>query len=331
MTRLLSSIAAVAIVASSVALLTGQTPSVQQPGAGRGPALPPVVIGPPAPVPAEVAIPRPAPAEIVDVNAAVKKLVDSDKSSSKAAAQEVRVAADAAAAAPERRGDLHADDAADGATARRLRRHREARATSTCCCTAIRSPTGGCRATPTRRCSTSTSAATGRPTSPSPAIPRKACSGACKNGEGQGFQPKAVMVMIGTNNTGATNNAGTLTAAEIAEGVGAVVLELRKDFPDAKILLLAIFPRGVPGDSVRDKIADVNRIISRLDDQKHVFYLDIGAKFLDEQRILPARRLPRRQPAPAGQGLRHLGRGREGEDRRADEVAGTKDHAGVSA
>jgi len=34
---------------------------------------------------------------------------------------------------------------------------------------------------------------------------------------------------------------------------------------------------------VRDKIAEVNRIISRLDDQKHVFYLDIGAKFLDDK------------------------------------------------
>ena len=100
-----------------------------------------------------------------------------------------------------------------------------------------------------------------------------------KNGEGQGFQPKAVMLMIGTNNTGPN------TAPEIAEGIGAIVLEMRKDFPDAKILLLAIFPRGLPGDAVRDKIADINKIISRLDDQKHVFYLDIGAKFLDEKGV----------------------------------------------
>jgi len=104
-----------------------------------------------------------------------------------------------------------------------------------------------------------------------------------QNGEGEGFQPKAIMLMIGTNNTGGTNNAGTATAAEIAEGVGAVVLEMRNDFPQAKILLLAIFPRGVPGDSVRDKIADINRIVSKLDDQRYVFYLDIGAKFLDER------------------------------------------------
>jgi lysophospholipase L1-like esterase len=100
-----------------------------------------------------------------------------------------------------------------------------------------------------------------------------------KNGEGQGFQPKAVMLMIGTNNTGA------YTAPEIAEGVGAVVLEMRKDFPNAKILLLAIFPRSVPGDPVRDKITEVNRIISKLDDQQHVFYMDIGPRFLDEKGV----------------------------------------------
>jgi lysophospholipase L1-like esterase len=98
-----------------------------------------------------------------------------------------------------------------------------------------------------------------------------------RNGEGQGYQPKAVMLMIGTNNSGA------YTAPEIAEGVGAVVLELRRNFPNAKILLLAIFPRSVPGDPVRDKIAEVNRIISRLDDQQHVFYMDIGQRFLDEK------------------------------------------------
>jgi beta-glucosidase len=65
--------------------------------------------------------------------------------------------------------------------------------------------------------------------------------------------------------------------------VGAVVQEMRNDFPRAKILLLAIFPRGLPGDSVRDKIAEINRIIAKLDDQRHVFYMDIGSRFLDEK------------------------------------------------
>jgi lysophospholipase L1-like esterase len=98
-----------------------------------------------------------------------------------------------------------------------------------------------------------------------------------QNGEGEGFTPKGIMLMIGTNNT------SNCSAAEIAEGVGAIVLDNRKRWPNAKILLLAIFPRGNPGDAVRDKIAEINKIISKLDDHQHVFYMDIGSKFLDDQ------------------------------------------------
>jgi lysophospholipase L1-like esterase len=98
-----------------------------------------------------------------------------------------------------------------------------------------------------------------------------------QNGEGQGFQPKGIMLMIGTNNTSRS------TAPEIAEGIGAIVLEMRKNFSHAKILLLGIFPRSTPGDPVRDKIAEVNKIISKLDDQRYVFFMDIGRLFLDEK------------------------------------------------
>jgi len=99
-----------------------------------------------------------------------------------------------------------------------------------------------------------------------------------QNGEGQGHKPKAVMLMIGTNNTGAN------TGFEIAEGVGAVVYELRKDFPDAKILLLAIFARGAgPTDANRMKNDEANKIIARLDDGQHVIFKNINDKFLDDQ------------------------------------------------
>jgi lysophospholipase L1-like esterase len=102
-----------------------------------------------------------------------------------------------------------------------------------------------------------------------------------QHGEGQGFSPKAVMLMIGTNNTGRN------TAAEIAEGIGAVVLEMQKDFPKAKILLLAVFPRSTANDPVRGTIAEINKIIARLDDGDRVRYLDIGAKFLDAAGNIP--------------------------------------------
>jgi lysophospholipase L1-like esterase len=102
-----------------------------------------------------------------------------------------------------------------------------------------------------------------------------------QNGEGKGFSPKAVMLMIGTNNT-ARN-----TAPEIAEGVGAIVLQLQKDFPDAKILLLGIFPRGRATDPVRTTIADINKTIAKMHDGNRVHYLDIGAGFLDAAGNIP--------------------------------------------
>jgi lysophospholipase L1-like esterase len=102
-----------------------------------------------------------------------------------------------------------------------------------------------------------------------------------QHGEGQGFAPRAVMLMIGTNNIGRN------TAAEIAEGIGAVVLELQKDFPKAKILLLGVFPRGTAGDPARATAAEINAIIARLNDGDRVHYLDIGPKFLDASGNIP--------------------------------------------
>ncbi len=119
-----------------------------------------------------------------------------------------------------------------------------------------------------------------------------------RDGEGRGFQPKAIMLMIGTN------NAGNCSSAEIAEGIGAIVAELRQDFPAAKILLLAIFPRANPGDPVRKVAADVNPIIAKLHDGKNVFYLDIGARFLDADGIIQPDIMPDKlHPTEKGYGI----------------------------
>jgi lysophospholipase L1-like esterase len=103
------------------------------------------------------------------------------------------------------------------------------------------------------------------------------------DGEGAGFSPRAIMLMIGTN-----NHTSGHTAGEIAEGVGAVVQSLQTKFPQAKILLLGIFPRGNPGDAARTKVAEVNTIISKLHDGTRVHYMDIGAHFLDASGNIPA-------------------------------------------
>jgi lysophospholipase L1-like esterase len=103
-----------------------------------------------------------------------------------------------------------------------------------------------------------------------------------ENGEGEGFTPQAIMLMIGTNNTRAN------IAGEIAEGIGAVVLSLRSHFPQARILLLGVFPRSTPDSPLRAQIAEINRTIERLADGEHVVYRDIGGVFLDADGRIPA-------------------------------------------
>jgi beta-glucosidase len=102
-----------------------------------------------------------------------------------------------------------------------------------------------------------------------------------QHGEGEGYKPKAIMLMIGTNNTGRNS------PPEIAMGVADVVFELRKDFPEAKILLLAVFPRSSPTSRVRGQIDEINKMISTLHDNQHVFYMDIGSKFLAPDGSIP--------------------------------------------
>lgn len=100
-----------------------------------------------------------------------------------------------------------------------------------------------------------------------------------ENGELDGYTPKLMMLMIGTNNLGGGANANT--PEQIAEGITAIVNKFRGKFPQAKVLLLGVFPRGAADTSrYRAPIKQINAIIAKLDDGKSVKYLDIGDKFL---------------------------------------------------
>jgi len=96
------------------------------------------------------------------------------------------------------------------------------------------------------------------------------------NGEGEGFQPKVIEYLLGTNNIG--NN----TDAEIIAGEKAVIDDMRKRFPDARILMLGIFPRGTPSDPARKSITAINAALEKMADGQHLFYLDIGKSFLND-------------------------------------------------
>ncbi len=250
-------------------------------GPGRGANFAPVVTGPSAPVPPEVAIPRPTPAELTQVNAALTQWIASNKSSVKPLLQKfeplmmlqpptLNVAA-TYTQTRQRMGERHEGFVE---TAKKGNIDLLLEGDSITDWWVQGDDNKAMFDKYFGKYKTANFAIAGDTT--------QGVLWGLHNGEGQGFQPKAVMLMVGTN------NAGQFSAPEIAEGVGAVVLELRNDFPNAKILLLAIFPRGLPGDPVRDKLAEVNRIISKLDDQQHVFYMDIGSHFLDAQgKFLP--------------------------------------------
>lgn len=107
------------------------------------------------------------------------------------------------------------------------------------------------------------------------------------NGNLYRIKPKAAVIMIGTNNSG--NN----TSQEIADGVEAIVKQLRKKLPETKVLLLGVFPRGANNADKRRKVNEgANAIFKKLADGKAVHYLDIGPKFLEKDGTLPREIMP---------------------------------------
>ncbi len=111
-----------------------------------------------------------------------------------------------------------------------------------------------------------------------------------EHGNFDGLKPKEIVLMIGTNNTGhqgrpQKENNGEVyhcSAEQTAEGVKAIIDKLKVKCPGAKILLLAIFPRGAtPEDAFRKQNDETNTIIKTFADDKTVFFMDVGPKFLE--------------------------------------------------
>ena len=101
------------------------------------------------------------------------------------------------------------------------------------------------------------------------------------------ISPKAAVVMIGTNNSGSN------TPKQIAEGVAAIVKQLRTKLPETKVLLLAVFPRGPDKNDKRRQVNEkTNAIFKKLADGTHVHYLDIGPKFLQDDGKLTRKIMP---------------------------------------
>lgn len=111
-----------------------------------------------------------------------------------------------------------------------------------------------------------------------------------QNGEVKGLDPKLVVLMIGTNNTHVTRDAPEETFAGIASNLRTI----RHHLPNAKVLLLSIFPRGEgPDDPLRKINEAVNARLPELAEaDPAVTHLNINDRFLDDQGRLSRKLMP---------------------------------------
>lgn len=108
------------------------------------------------------------------------------------------------------------------------------------------------------------------------------------HGELDGLHPRLVVLHIGTNNTSDTPNARGNSPEEIADGMRAILRRLRAKVPDARIILMAVFPReAAPEHPRRRLIGAINEQLVPLGRLPGVTWLDLTPKFLNPDGSLP--------------------------------------------
>ncbi len=109
------------------------------------------------------------------------------------------------------------------------------------------------------------------------------------NGELENVNPKLFVLMIGTNNTGHRQDPPEQTA----DGIKQILNLLQDRKPDAKILLLSIFPREEkPDGKLRQLNNAINERIKGFADGQKIQWLDLTNTFLAPDGTLPATVMP---------------------------------------
>ena len=109
-----------------------------------------------------------------------------------------------------------------------------------------------------------------------------------QNGELEGYKTKMFMLMIGTNN-------GNDKAEDVALGIKRIIDICREKQPEAKMLLLPIFPRAENAkNGHRVKNEKTNEIIKGYADGEKVIWCDFNDKFLEPgpDKVLPRSLMP---------------------------------------
>lgn len=97
-----------------------------------------------------------------------------------------------------------------------------------------------------------------------------------QNGELDGIQPKAAIILIGANNMGLVH----WNAEQTVAGIDAVVNEAERRLPNTKILLLAVLPSIRSRYVSRTTTAINHALAARYSDDGRVTYIDLGHLFM---------------------------------------------------
>lgn len=108
------------------------------------------------------------------------------------------------------------------------------------------------------------------------------------NGNLDGLKPKAVVLMIGTNNSNGEDN----SPGQIVDGIAAILEKIKSKLPEAKILLTAIFPRSENYGTQRGKLAMINQTLRTFADGQRVLWVDFGHRFLNRDGSIPRSLMP---------------------------------------
>ena len=103
---------------------------------------------------------------------------------------------------------------------------------------------------------------------------------------------KAVVLMIGTNNTG-HHPFAKCPPADVIVGIKAIIDLIRERMPQARIVLHPIFPRGEqPSSEARMRNETVNREIVKFADGRNVIWCDFNDRLLDANGVLSREIMP---------------------------------------
>lgn len=103
------------------------------------------------------------------------------------------------------------------------------------------------------------------------------------HGELDGISPRTVVIHIGTNNLAGTPRHRESQPAEVATAIGAICKRVQTKLPDARIILMAVFPRGEKPDfPKRPAIAEINKLLKPKAEELGVTFLDVTQQLLEE-------------------------------------------------